>query len=294
MRHAPNRRDFLKTAGAATLAALAADGGRPLRAADNDLLKPTADTVILLWMAGGMPHTETFDPKRYTPFRKGLKAGDVACTFPTIDTAVDGIKFTEGLEKIGSVMDRGTLIRSHVLGDLGFDPALAASVSLAHRLRAAADRRRAAHRRVDRPRPRAARPGRAGLHRHRPALRGQRRGRGAEGLPDRRLPRQRIRPVPRPRPEQAIATVRAPAGMSAGALPQHREAYHKKLVEASPVVRARQRLPAANRCSARWRTPTACSTPPRRRRSTCRWSRRRPTTPTTPAASASAACSPDG
>ena len=74
----PNRRDFLKTAGAATLAALAADGGRPLRAADNDLLRPTADTLILLWMAGGMPHTDTFDPKRHTPFRKGLKAGEVA------------------------------------------------------------------------------------------------------------------------------------------------------------------------------------------------------------------------
>ncbi len=32
---------------------------------------PTADTVIVLWMAGGMAHTETFDPKRYTPFEQG-------------------------------------------------------------------------------------------------------------------------------------------------------------------------------------------------------------------------------
>ena len=37
----------------------------------------------------------------------------------TIDTAVDHIKFAEGLEKVGSVMDRGTLVRTHVLGDLG-------------------------------------------------------------------------------------------------------------------------------------------------------------------------------
>jgi hypothetical protein len=119
MPHSPNRRDFLKALGASTLAALATDGGHPLRAADNDLLKPTADTLILLWMAGGMPHTDTFDPKRHTPFSKGLKASEVACTFPTIDTAVDHIKFTEGLEKIGSVMDRGTTVRTHVLGDLG-------------------------------------------------------------------------------------------------------------------------------------------------------------------------------
>ena len=43
-------------------------------------------------------------------------------------------------------------------------------------------------------------PGGPGVYRHRPALRGERRGRGAEGVPDRRLPRQRVRPVPRPRP----------------------------------------------------------------------------------------------
>jgi len=41
-------------------------------------------------------------------------------TFPTIDTAVDQIKFTQGLEQIAGVMDRGTLIRSYTAGDLGF------------------------------------------------------------------------------------------------------------------------------------------------------------------------------
>src|SRR5436190_21807087 len=41
-------------------------------------------------------------------------------TFPGIDTAVDNIKFSEGLEKTAKVMDRGTLIRSYTAGDLGF------------------------------------------------------------------------------------------------------------------------------------------------------------------------------
>jgi hypothetical protein len=41
-------------------------------------------------------------------------------TFPQIDTAVDHIKFAQGLEKIAGVMDRGTLIRSYTAGDLGF------------------------------------------------------------------------------------------------------------------------------------------------------------------------------
>jgi hypothetical protein len=79
----------------------------------------TADTLIVLWMAGGMAHTETFDPKRHAPFSAGMKADDVLCTFPPIDTVVDNIKISQGLEKTAAVMDRGTLIRSHVLGDLG-------------------------------------------------------------------------------------------------------------------------------------------------------------------------------
>ena len=40
-------------------------------------------------------------------------------TFPQIDTAVDRSSSRKGLEKIARVMDRGTLIRSHTLADLG-------------------------------------------------------------------------------------------------------------------------------------------------------------------------------
>src|SRR5262249_53904481 len=111
-----NRRDFLKSASAATLAALAAGAPRELLA---DGGKPgargqaTADTVILLWMAGGMAHTETFDPKRYTPFATGLPSEKVLSTFPAIPTTVDGIQFAQGLEKIAAVMDRGALIRTY-------------------------------------------------------------------------------------------------------------------------------------------------------------------------------------
>jgi hypothetical protein len=118
-----HRRDFLKNTSAATIAALAA--GAPFTSALlSSCKKPAplakADTVILLWMAGGMAHTETFDPKKYTPFSKGMKAHDVLSTFPAIPTALDGVQFSEGLEKIGSVMNKGTLIRSYVAADLGF------------------------------------------------------------------------------------------------------------------------------------------------------------------------------
>jgi hypothetical protein len=117
-----SRRDFLKTASAATLSALAAGFPRAVLAEDVETLrrKASADTVIVLWMGGGMAHTETFDPKKYTPYEKGMSSSAFLSTFPSIDTAVDNIKFSEGLDKMAKVMDRGTLIRSYTAGDLGF------------------------------------------------------------------------------------------------------------------------------------------------------------------------------
>jgi hypothetical protein len=117
-----DRRDFLKTASAAILSALAA--GYPRLVFGNEpvpaKITPTADTIIVLWMAGGMAHTEMFDPKRYTPYEKGIAPNEVLSTFPQIDTRVDHIKFSKGLERLAGVMNRGTLIRSYTAGDLGF------------------------------------------------------------------------------------------------------------------------------------------------------------------------------
>ena len=115
-----NRRHFLKTASAATLGALAARAPRLFADGGLEKIAPTADTIIVLWMAGGMAHTETFDPKRYAPFEKGMDSKSVLSTFPSIPTAVDGVRFSEGLEKMAAVMDRGTLIRTAQAEDLGF------------------------------------------------------------------------------------------------------------------------------------------------------------------------------
>src|SRR6476620_11778075 len=116
---AVSRRDFLKTASAATLGALATGYTRPIFAAEA-APKATADTIIVLWMGGGMAHTETFDPKRYTPYEKGLESKRVLSTFPSIDTVCDTIKLSQGLENVAKVMDRATLIRSYASADLGF------------------------------------------------------------------------------------------------------------------------------------------------------------------------------
>lgn len=120
MKSHPTRRDFLKTASAATLAALGASAPRLWAAEPLETIAPTADRLIVLWMAGGMAATETFDPKRYVPYQKGMEPSPVLSTFPSIDTSVDGIKFSQGLEKLAGVMNRGTLIRSYTAGDLGF------------------------------------------------------------------------------------------------------------------------------------------------------------------------------
>ena len=124
-----NRREFLQKTSAATLAALAA--GAPVPSllsgcASAETGKPklagqqgTADTVILLWMAGGMAHTETFDPKRYTPYETGMEGNRVLSTFKSVPTVLDGIHFSDGLQSIGKVMDKGTLIRSYVAADMG-------------------------------------------------------------------------------------------------------------------------------------------------------------------------------
>ncbi len=116
------RRQFVQGLSAATLGALAAGTPRVWGAAETKprLLDATADCLVVLWMGGGMASTETFDPKRYTPFEKGLDPARVLSTFPALPTSVDGIQFTAGLERLARVMDRGTLIRTYTAGDLGF------------------------------------------------------------------------------------------------------------------------------------------------------------------------------
>ncbi len=113
-----SRRQFLGATAGATLAALT--GGEARLIAAPEKIAARADSVILLWMAGGMAQTETFDPKRYTAYETGMASNKVLSTFPSIDTVVDNIKISQGLDNIAKVMDRGTLLRSHRVGDLGF------------------------------------------------------------------------------------------------------------------------------------------------------------------------------
>lgn len=116
------RRDFLRQLSAASAAALAASAPRALKAEQHISAghpAATADACILIWMGGGMAAPDTFDPKRYEPYRVGLPVKDMLSTFPSIDTSVSGLKICRGLPQIAEVMDRATLIRSAVQPDLG-------------------------------------------------------------------------------------------------------------------------------------------------------------------------------
>jgi hypothetical protein len=79
--HVMNRRQFLQRVSAASLAALGTGAPQRAFAGATQKIAPSADAIILLWMGGGMAHTETFDPKRFTAFAPGIETASVLSTF---------------------------------------------------------------------------------------------------------------------------------------------------------------------------------------------------------------------
>src|SRR5438067_7717994 len=41
---------------------------------------PRADSIIYIWLPGGVAQTDTFDPKKYTPFRPGMHGNELLGT----------------------------------------------------------------------------------------------------------------------------------------------------------------------------------------------------------------------
>src|SRR5262245_39375618 len=93
-----DRRGFLTAAAGATLcgwlgrlAAAAPDGPRP-------------KACILLWMAGGPSHIDTFDPKPDAP-------QNVRGEFKPIDTTVPGIRISEHFHRFAKLMKHAAVLR---------------------------------------------------------------------------------------------------------------------------------------------------------------------------------------
>ncbi len=102
-----NRREFLKAAAAAGLGATL-----PGLASASPKLTPTADSMVLIWLPGGIAQTDTWDYKKHTPYETNMKGSQMLGTCPALSTNVDGITFGAGLENMAMVMDKGTLLRS--------------------------------------------------------------------------------------------------------------------------------------------------------------------------------------
>ena len=67
------RRDYMRQSAAAAMAALTCGAPR-LLAQNDDKPKATADSIILLWMAGGMAQTETLIRRRIRRISRVSKA----------------------------------------------------------------------------------------------------------------------------------------------------------------------------------------------------------------------------
>src|SRR5262249_28972975 len=98
------RRDVLRVGAAGiTAAALPLEG-----AAAPDTVQ--AKSVIVLWMAGGVTHHDSFDPKPGAP-------EEIRGTLGTIPTALPGVRFTEVMSNMAKVAADICLLRTYASGN---------------------------------------------------------------------------------------------------------------------------------------------------------------------------------
>src|SRR5437870_5159043 len=96
-----SRRRMLELTAVAGLSACGvppALGGEATRPRAGDRTFGRAKSVILLWLAGGPPQHETFDPKPEAPV-------EIRGPFKPISTNVPGIHFSELLPRIAGMAD---------------------------------------------------------------------------------------------------------------------------------------------------------------------------------------------
>ena len=110
-----SRRDFLASTAATGAAvgfsslpsAAAATSTTPANAA-------TGTSLIHLFLPGGWPCSDLWDPKPHAPFRPGMRGSELTSTVASTATCVPAIKLAEPLLHISHCIDRGIIIRSLV------------------------------------------------------------------------------------------------------------------------------------------------------------------------------------
>jgi len=103
------RRDLLRV-GSLSIAATAVPASQLLRAArprkPEKSRSSRADSVILLWMAGGVTHIDSFDPKPAAPVEVRGVLHDIPTTLP-------GVRFSETIPELARITDKFALVRSY-------------------------------------------------------------------------------------------------------------------------------------------------------------------------------------
>ena len=73
---------------------------RPKRLAKAQLAAK-ADSVIFIWLPGGIAQTDTWDPKAAHALQPGMKGSELLGTCPSIPTSVDGLRIRRGAGEHG-------------------------------------------------------------------------------------------------------------------------------------------------------------------------------------------------
>lgn len=105
----PDRRNFLRFGGVTLAGAACELFGRRAAVASAPPKGATADSVLFLWLPGGVTHHESFDPKPDAP-------REVRGEIGAIDTNVSGVRFAEVMPLMAKQMHRIALIRSFAAG----------------------------------------------------------------------------------------------------------------------------------------------------------------------------------
>src|SRR3954454_12097012 len=103
------RRDLLRVGSLAAAGSVLPSGG-PARPAPPGPRPGTARSVIVLWMAGGVTHLDSFDPKPDAPV-------EVRGTLGAINTALVGVRFCETMPCLARAAKHLALVRSFGSGN---------------------------------------------------------------------------------------------------------------------------------------------------------------------------------
>src|SRR5678815_1099699 len=112
----PNRREFLFSGVIGTLGLTMGDFFK-LQAADKvsgPSPKASAQSVIQIYLPGGMAAQETFDPKLHAPI-------EYRGPFNPVKTRLDGVHFSEVMVQTAKVADKITVVRSMTHGEADHD-----------------------------------------------------------------------------------------------------------------------------------------------------------------------------